>query len=47
MKLKQARQEIFEKAMEHIVIDERSVMDLGVFTHRAIKVSLFVGKPQK
>src|SRR6056297_1924042 len=30
-RLKQARQEIFEKAMEHIVIDERSVMDLGVF----------------
>jgi len=46
-KLKQARQEIFEKAMDHIIIDERSVMDLGVFPHRAIKVSLFVGKPQK
>ena len=41
--LEKARRELFEKAMNHIVIDKHSVIDPHIYPHRAIRVSLFVG----
>ena len=42
--LSDAKKKLFEEAMKFIVIDSNSVFDPIVYPHRAIRLSLFVGK---
>ncbi len=43
MALDEARKRLFEESMKYIQIDERSVMDRGIYNHRAIRISLLIG----
>ena len=41
--LEEAKRKLFNESLKFIHVDEKSVMDRGIYPHRAIRVSLFVG----
>lgn len=41
--LEKARQELFEKIMNYVIIDNHSVMDQYIYPHRKIRISLLLG----
>ncbi len=43
--LAQAKQTLFEKCLEFIVVDEKSIINNNSDSYKAINVSLFIGKP--
>jgi hypothetical protein len=41
--LESARTKLFEETMKYVIVDKNSIIDQHLYTHRAIRLSLFVG----